>query len=487
MIFYLFLIFYLNTFIYCHNCPFKLCEAFVSDEGLCVIKCQGQSKFGDLQDSTYTIKELELVDIESIDQNILKDLKIKTLIISNSESVGIILDALIAIKGLYQLVINNVKNIQIISNIESEYKFRIYKIYFKNFENLTQNLQSQHNNLIKKIQPVEICYENSSFEQIDLSELTNLFKVELIKNKISKYVTIFISQYLSELSILDWKCEYIYFSSYQNSSKLNFLYMANNSFQTFYFTNLTEVRRLDFINNTPGSLPDYIFKDLKKLKFLNLSYNKLTGLDCFNFSDLPFLDIFDLSFNLFSKSIFIPEITSLNELFLDHNYLDYIENLPSRVRVLDLSYNNFSSIFFLNSSYLSELNLNKNSFKTYFPDLNPNMARNLLHLTIKYNSIKYIYSDKLKYMKNLRSLKLSNNLIEFIEFPRMDSLTELYIDNNCLRYIKNRTFQNLTYLNSLSLSSNFLYQIDFSILNLHKLAQLNLSFNYITSLGQFTF
>jgi len=109
--------------------------------------------------------------------------------------------------------------------------------------------------------------------------------------------------------------------------------------------------------------------------------------------------------------------------------IDHLVSLPN-LQTLDLSNNRLTEInnFWVPGNTLDKLrslNLAKNQIK-----LIRNLDRlvNLEHLDLQDNRV--VELSGLQKLNNLRTLNLSNNLVEFLDFPEMKNLVELNLRKN---------------------------------------------------------
>ncbi|KAJ9540700.1 hypothetical protein OSB04_027206 [Centaurea solstitialis] len=177
-----------------------------------------------------------------------------------------------------------------------------------------------------------------------------------------------------------------------------------------------------------GPFPKFLF-ELKNLTMLDLSSNMLNGTLPSSLSTLPFLEAIYLQRNIFSGSLpsELFSIHSLKRLSLGHNQfvgeigmLDHGSTLQKFLQLvnltrLDLSFNNFSGVWeldtFLSSlRNLEELSLSYSGLSVVTNNdihyVNPNFS--VLHVA----SCKLqVFPKFLRAMKNLEELDLSNNEI----------------------------------------------------------------------------
>lgn len=154
----------------------------------------------------------------------------------------------------------------------------------------------------------------------------------------------------------------------------------------------------------------------------------------FQFSNLPNLFRLDLTGILwnfkwnFSNIDILPK---LNTFYLKNcsvsNFLpDFLLKFPN-IQVLDLSYNNLSSV-----------NLSKSFL-------------NLRELILAGNRFQSLPLSLINLLPNLQFIDLSNNLIQNISFNGQAKLTRLDLSFNFIKTLSRNTFSNLSSLYSLNL------------------------------------
>lgn len=126
----------------------------------------------------------------------------------------------------------------------------------------------------------------------------------------------------------------------------------------------------------------------------------------------------------------------------------------------------------------TELRLNQNGLRRIYPF--QFFARsNLVSIDLSMNKIGFIEENGLNGIKNLKVLKLSNNLIQILlgyEFKDLINLEELHLDFNKIQFISNQTFHNLRKLKVLTLLHN----------NLRHLLEVNVFFRFNLNLFNLT-
>jgi Leucine-rich repeat (LRR) protein len=321
-------------------------------------------------------------------------------------------------------------------------------------------------------------FELNDIYQIEMNTFTyleNLKTLDLDSNQITSLKNVQFNANLNELSL---QSNFISNLSEINSTSLKRLFISKNRIQEINFaTRLPNLTYLDLSQNRLISLKKVSFSSLNCLKYLNLSGNRL-DLDS-EFENVSFfrsqthLITLDLSSNL------IKNITS-NKTF------QYMNSLKS----LNVSNNKLNSIQPFVFGFLYELN-NLNLASNNLSTLNKNCFFSLNKLEILklgFNQLKSLdfLRDQRNFVKNLKSLDLGNNIIEFIgenDFEVNHNLTYLNLNANPIKFIHKNAFGNFNSLTSLSLSNTsitFLY-LNRSIkeLDLSHLSNISLIMNVV--------
>nr|GMC75091.1 LRR receptor-like serine/threonine-protein kinase GSO1 [Ipomoea batatas] len=189
-------------------------------------------------------------------------------------------------------------------------------------------------------------------------------------------------------------------------------------------------------------------KDFISLKTLDINYNK------FNYSifqlvkTLPSLKILGLSGNDIHGQLLIRDINALSnleELYLDHNYIEGFETFASfsdgrslmKLETLRLDNNRFSSSIFNSLKEFPSvkfLSLRENNFHRSEHIQDINALSSLKELDLSYSSFEdFETSTSFSGLSLLQALKLSNNNLEgeiVQEFVHLDSLMYLHLDGN---------------------------------------------------------
>ncbi|XP_068184516.1 toll-like receptor 8 [Antennarius striatus] len=280
---------------------------------------------------------------------------------------------------------------------------------------------------------------------------------------------------------------------------------------------------------------------------LNLSNNFIGNISIHSFSELVNLTHLSLNHVNKLKPVIIEKnaftnLMKLQGLTLSGNHLDKIpSNVPPSVELLELNYNNITSLdnrSFVGLSNIKYLFLSKNCFfwhpchrtvtivdnsfmvmnKLQTLDLSFNnlthvpkgLPESLSVLRLASNQIEYINEDDLLGLKNLKLLQIEGNCPRCKNAPypcvtcpnislrihsqAFHSLTELEVLNmggNSLKHMKATWFERMHKLRDLLLAFNFLFKIVSNeapfLRNLTKLEKLDISFNFEDQLYPQTF
>ena len=257
---------------------------------------------------------------------------------------------------------------------------------------------------------------------------------------------------------------------------------------TFYKNNLT-IDSVDLSNLSLDDIPFDILKKMPNLKYLNLANNQITSIndDLGNLLSLEYLDISNNLINVISNQN-IYEKRNLKHLIAAHNKIPDLSIffIFDNLETIDLSNNGLSTAYFLEKNRLPKLkkiNLSNNSITgingfndlkdlTIFKISNNQLTiipifencPKLSYLDLSNNEINYFRIDNYDNSKdsNIKTLLLSNNNIEFLEFTKyFQKVEHLDLSQNQLQGFGELSyFKNLNYLN-LS-NNNFHFQFGFT-------------------------
>ncbi|KAJ4957228.1 hypothetical protein NE237_014011 [Protea cynaroides] len=258
------------------------------------------------------------------------------------------------------------------------------------------------------------------------------------------------------------------FSLIPNLIRLNLSHNSLSGRITIELTSIVSLRFLDLSENfLSGPIPDNICDNFSSLRFVSLAGNFLEG-------PLP---------------TSLPKCSSLGGLNLSNNHLSgnpsFVNGiwLLTRIRILDLSHNDFSGsvpdgVSALN--YLKELQLQGNHFSGSLPS-DIGFCLHLSRLDFSDNSFTGYLPNSLQMLKFLSFLKLTNNMMTG-DFPywigNISSLGYLNLAGNELSGYLPTSIGELKLLNYLILSDNRLTgKIPASLAHCSKLSVLRLRGN----------
>ncbi|XP_036394023.1 toll-like receptor 21 [Megalops cyprinoides] len=251
--------------------------------------------------------------------------------------------------------------------------------------------------------------------------------------------------------------------------------------------------RLD--NNLLTDIYKESFSDLHRLRTLNLRENRIAVIFNETFHALGCLQILDLGGNKISKfqQNAFAGLHSLANLYLDGNHLKQIdgwhfERLRATLRVLDLQGNrirylyNYSDSPFVNLSHLQDLKLDGQM--PYGITLLPNGffrgLKSLRSLRLGNNRIYYLQPDIFDDLTSLEFLSLDNSCDGVTQlqpgiFKNQRKLRRLNAENMGIQSLTADVFGNLTQLQVLMLTHNAMQTVDQTLLeNLTSLRYLDL-------------
>lgn len=288
------------------------------------------------------------------------------------------------------------------------------------------------------------------------------------------------------------------------------------------FQVLTTVTEVDLCNNKITSVNTDDFKYNPRLRSLNLSNNNISHLSDDAFKNVPNLDVLNLANNQITSlnSAIFQSLHKLQELHLNENNLailpeDIFEGL-NETKEMDLSGNDLQQIpvdIFSKLLHLEKLNVTNNfiiniinnsiitinnSLRTL--DVSNNMlevfpylqSSSLQILDLSGNRLQRFKRDHFSSLPNLTELNLNRNAITFIDTPVFSHLGSLQILRMTnlpnLTYLGPQSFEGLNSLEQLYLSHNpklsFVHRDLFAVL--HSISIIDLSFTAISQLYKST-
>ncbi|XP_076246556.1 uncharacterized protein LOC143186717 [Calliopsis andreniformis] len=359
-----------------------------------------------------------------------------------------------------------------------------------------------------------------NFELLMLEECTTFNKLILSNNNISNLPGRLLKnlQCLKKLDLSENLITDIYTEFFINLDNLEDLNLSKNKLTVFndlLLEVLPALLSLDLSYNHISEIEYKREKALINLTFLNLSYNNISSVANMFFKSLSNLQYLDLSFNKIYvleedalihlkslKTIHINNnfLTSLHiklfpksliDLYSGFNSITEVFPEPSKIKVLNIEYNQLSK---LNSNltildHLQHLNVSGNLLSN-FPDI---LLEDLKILDVSYNNLSYIPETiSIKNFPLLLQLNVSNNPIKNLTFPS-DLKLHSFVANNIslLKTIEKDTLKkliappnncvNITLSNNKMLS--FVHEEALKHL-LQNLCYLDLSNNKITYISQ---
>ncbi len=256
------------------------------------------------------------------------------------------------------------------------------------------------------------------------------------------------------------------------SSKLHKMEVNDNQISNVdvLINNLPNLKEIELNNN---KIKQVNFKnDHYILVRLDLANNQIDNIDLSKLINLKRLDI---SFNRIKNIDSLRNLVELTRIEAQNNEIEDISVLESLKNLIILSFSNnkiksIESIKNLNKLLI--INFNQNEIA----DLNPlNKLNNLLILLFNNNRINLLADSFLNRSNRIRSIDLSNNLLE-----SNIKLSYSYLDTLILRsnHIENIMIENKTQIKFLDISDNKIRNIT-NTLNMNGLIKLNMSYNQI--------
>ncbi|KAI4459845.1 antigen bsp putative-related [Holotrichia oblita] len=346
--------------------------------------------------------------------------------------------------------------------------------------------------------------------------LKNLKELDISNNKLKSLAdtSFHFLKKLRVLEVQDNVIENVLKGTFQGDthSELEIIYFSFNhitSIQQHTFVNLASLEQLHLDDNRIENIERRAFMNLAKLKRLNLKGNRISTISYEAFQNLPELEDLDMSYNNinnFEFSMFdLVGTLSMLRVNVSHNKIRELSvnfsftfsqdsgvgGLHSNIKVLDLSYNNITSISkqYFQPAILSltHLYLSNNKIINATKDVFGNIDH-LQVLDISYNQLGEIDFDTFRNTRRLQILRASHNNIVEVSYDLFRSLSNLRIvdlSHNKLRILPDNLFREEG-LESLDLSHNALNRIHLSSINslaASTLCELDLSWNSISSIS----
>ncbi|EOY13302.1 Receptor like protein 33 [Theobroma cacao] len=263
--------------------------------------------------------------------------------------------------------------------------------------------------------------------------------------------------------------------------------------------NLSQIIHLDFSENDFGGHIPYIFENLNKLTFLSFSSCNFSGqlpTTMFNLTQLTHLD---LSFNRLEGPLpnHVSELQLLETFWLSSNLVSgglpsWLFTLPS-LQTLDLSYNKLAGQIdqIQKPNSLEYIYLSSNDIHGSIPNSFFDLV-SLETLDLSSNNLSgVIKSNMLAKLKYLRDLDLSNNSLLSLSASENDinysfpQLVKVSFSSCSIRQFP--SFFRTSNLKILDLSSNKIHGgiSKWEAEGWDNLKSLNLSYNFLTTLGHF--
>ncbi|XP_056386193.1 toll-like receptor 13 [Hyla sarda] len=231
--------------------------------------------------------------------------------------------------------------------------------------------------------------------------------------------------------------------------------------------------------------------------FPRLSYFKpgihFSILDALKNSGIQVVDSFSFfrsQFTEFHICMYVS-LFQIQELELANNDIGVIDTSNgscSKLRVLDLSFNNIKNVTALEMKKLKklmEINLSNNKI-TNIEICLENTTMELVNLNLSFNYLTSLTQHQFKCLELLKALSLNDNKIQMISkysFDGMKTLEVLYLDNNDFYSLAEFAFAGLFSLKHLTLNENFLEEIDdWAFKDLGKLEEIALDFESMESM-----
>ncbi|XP_045480876.1 chaoptin [Harmonia axyridis] len=346
-----------------------------------------------------------------------------------------------------------------------------------------------------------------------LKQLTHLEELDLSNNRIRNVpdTSFHFLKKLRTLELQDNIIENLQKGTFQGDihSELEEIYLSFNNIRTIKqhtFVELPSLQEIFLDDNKIESLERRAFMNLENLKELDLKGNRISQISYETFQNLPELEYLDISYNKMTKFDFtmFDQVGTLAmfHVNMSHNNLKNLHfgsteaefgamGAHTNVKVLDLSFNNISSIsraFFKPAELsLTHLYISSNKILNVSMEVFGNMPH-LQLLDISDNMIYELDFDTFRNTKRLQILDASNNRIADVPNDLFRFLKEIRIVNfsrNRLRALPDNLFREDA-IEHVDLSHNIIGKLplnSFSVPAARNLYELDLSWNSISSLS----
>jgi Leucine-rich repeat (LRR) protein len=365
-------------------------------------------------------------------------------------------------------------------------KYSTYEFYFRN-SSLEIIKQMRESNILK----LDLSFNNLSkdglMNNINFKEMSqNLIYLDLRRTRLDGYAVDFLN-ILKKLTYIDlsdnfirFKGKFLPFTANLTAIKLSNVNLSNAVFETYIDLGFFELLTfLDLSLNNLESVKYKYFNFSIRFNFLNLSHNKIKFIED---KAIPnrFMKVFDLSFNnlsiitmssfyanLFYQCKFLVTNNKIERFIVDLAFIEmHVVNLSGnglkevpdnlQAQTLDMSFNAIRTIkqntF---SQILVNLFLSCNQIESIEDNSFLKLTR-LVDLDLSNNRLTNLGNDTFCGLFSLKFLNINNNSILFISkglFRQLINLEHLLLDSNPIKLVEAESFSKLSFLKFLCLDS----------------------------------
>ena len=283
----------------------------------------------------------------------------------------------------------------------------------------------------------------SEIDSVIFTKLTQLQALHLQNNDLLHVENI---TYLTSLTRLNLKNNLLSAINITGLSRIQYIDLRNNNINLLPYRWLIyaeEIQLIDLSHNTLRYIDKESFYSVS-VQLLNISYNSLQTLQSFGSLKVIRLDVSHNNIDSISHDALQFTARTLEELDLSYNRLQTLPRVPLTPNIamenINLSYNNLSTALYSNTA------------KMFFRSIS-----RVQILDLSYNNITSISIMNFMYLEHLTTLYLRGNHIydpHILGINNLFSIAKLDLSDNVMRTLNPNLFASFTYLESVDISDN---------------------------------